>query len=207
MLGVHRNTTNLAIHGELGTYPLHIDIKIKMVLYFLYLRDQNNKILSGTLIELQKINNGRGSSCIKKIEQLIVEYNLAIITYKYGSKNENFHHQLLSYNSRRIVLRKNLPTSFLEEWDVKTSSTSKLSFYRQYKQNHKLENYIVLVNNKRHVKVPLQNSGVAHIDLKERLESIEDSIVKKQKDMNNYLGRKEHVIHEKIKWRMSIISY
>ena len=64
LLGVHKNTTNIAIHGELGTYPLHIDIKIKMVLYFLYLRDQDNKILSGTLTELQKINNGRGSSWI-----------------------------------------------------------------------------------------------------------------------------------------------
>ena len=45
-----------------------------------------------------------------------------------------------------------MQTSFLAEWDVKTSSTStcKLSFYRQYKQNHKLENYIVLVNNRKH---------------------------------------------------------
>ena len=106
--------------------------------------------MSGTLIELQQINNGRGSSWIKKIEQLIAEYNLDITTYKYGSKNENFHHQLLSHNSLRIVFRKKLQTSFLEEWDVITSSTSKLSFYRQYEQNHKLENYIVLANNRRH---------------------------------------------------------
>ena len=150
MLGVHRNATNLAIHGELATYPLHIDIKIKIVLYFLYLRDQDNKILSGTLTELQKMNSGRSSSWIKKIEQLIADYNLDITTYKYRSKNENFHHQLLSHNGLRIVLRKKLQTSFPEEWDVKTSSMSKLSFYRQYKQNHKLENYIVLVNNRWH---------------------------------------------------------
>ena len=115
MLGVNKNTTNIAIHGELGTYPLHIDIKVKMVLYFLYLRDQDNKILSGTLTELQKINSGRGSSWIKKIEPLIAEYNLDITTYKYGSKNENFHHQLLSHNTLRIVLTKKLQTSFLKE--------------------------------------------------------------------------------------------
>ena len=150
LLGVHRNTTNLAIHGELGIYPLHIDIKIKMVLYFLYLRDQDNKTLSGTLTELQKMNNGRRSSWSKKIEQLIEDYNLDITTYKYRSRNENFHNQLLSHNNLRIVLRKKLQTSFLKEWDVKTSSMSKLSFYRLYKQNHKLENYIVLVNNRRH---------------------------------------------------------
>ena len=48
-------------------------------------------------------------------EQLIADYNLDITTYKYRSKNENFHHQLLSHNSLRIVLRKKLETSFLEE--------------------------------------------------------------------------------------------
>ena len=31
--------------------------------------------------------------------------------------------------------------------------------------------------------------------------------MKKQKDMNNYLGRKEHVIRVKIKWRMRIIHF
>ena len=201
LLGVHKNTTNIAVHGELGTYPLHIDIKIKMVLYFLYLRDKDNEILSGTLTELQKINSDRGSSGIKKMEQLIAEYNLDITTYKYGSKNENFHHQLLSRNSLRIVLKKKLQTSFLEEWDVKTFSTSKLSFHRQYKQNHKLENYIILVNNTRH------KSAIAKLRCSAHRLKIADSIVKKQKDMNNCLGRKEHVIHVKIKWRMSIISY
>ena len=61
-------------------------------------------------------------------------------------------------------LRKKLQTSFLEEWDVKTSRTSKLSFYRQYKQSHKLENYIVLVNNRRH-KRALAKPGVVYMDL------------------------------------------
>ena len=81
LLGVHKNTTKIAIHGELGTYPLYIDIKLKMILYFLYLTDQDNNILSGTPAELKNINNGRGSTWIKKIEKLIAEYNLDITTY------------------------------------------------------------------------------------------------------------------------------
>ena len=64
LLGVHKNTTNIAIHGKLGTYPLHIDIKTKRIVYFLYLRDQDNKILSITLTELQNSNNGRGAPWI-----------------------------------------------------------------------------------------------------------------------------------------------
>ena len=94
LLGVHKITTNIAIHWKLGIYPLHIDLKMKLIPYFLYLRDQDDKILSGTLPELQNINNGRGSTWTKKIEQLIAEYNLDITTYKYGSKMKIF---IISY--------------------------------------------------------------------------------------------------------------
>ena len=146
LLGVHKNTTNLAIHGELCTYPLHIDIRIKMMLYYFCLRNQNNKILSGTLTELQNMNNGRGSAWIKKMETLITENNLDIDSYKYNAKNENLH-ELLSHNRLRIILKEKLQTRFIEEWDTKTANMSKLSFYSQYKPNHGPENYIVLVNN------------------------------------------------------------
>ena len=55
------------------------------MLYFLW--DQNNKMLSGTLTELQNINNGRGSIWIKNIEQLITRYNLELASRKSGTKN------------------------------------------------------------------------------------------------------------------------
>ena len=59
-----------------------------MMLYYLYLRDRNNKILSGTLTELQNMNNGRGSALIKKMENLITENNLDITAYKYSAKTK-----------------------------------------------------------------------------------------------------------------------
>ena len=43
LLGVHENTTNLAIHGELGTYPLHIDFRIKMMIYLLSLSERSKQ--------------------------------------------------------------------------------------------------------------------------------------------------------------------
>ena len=54
--GVHRNTTNLAIYGELEVYPLNIDIKTKMILCHLHLKNQESKLLIGALAELQKLN-------------------------------------------------------------------------------------------------------------------------------------------------------
>ena len=56
ILEVHRNTTNLPIYGELGVYPLNIDINTKMILYHLYLKNQENKLPTGALAELHKLN-------------------------------------------------------------------------------------------------------------------------------------------------------
>ena len=42
--------------------PLNTDIKTKMILYHLYLKNQENKLLTGALAELQKLNHtGNGS--------------------------------------------------------------------------------------------------------------------------------------------------
>ena len=62
ILGVHRNNTNLAIQGELGTFPLLTDVKISMVSYYLYLRQLNNHLMPDALTENKKMhahNNNR----------------------------------------------------------------------------------------------------------------------------------------------------
>ena len=68
-----------------------------MIPNFLYLIDQDNQILSGTLTGVQNINSGRGSTWAKKVEQLAAEYNLDITKLNVGQENENFRHQLLSH--------------------------------------------------------------------------------------------------------------
>ena len=86
------NTTNLAIYGELGVYPLNIAIKTEMILYHLYLKRQENKLLTGALAELQKLNQtGNGSrSWLKKNEEIISENNLNVTSYGYKLNTKLF---------------------------------------------------------------------------------------------------------------------
>ena len=65
-------------------------------------------------------------------------------------KYKTFPENLLPHEGLRKVLRDKLQTKFKEEWDVKTSNMSKLSFYGKYKSDHKIERYVTLVNNRRH---------------------------------------------------------
>ena len=47
-LGIHKKSNNMAVGGELGLYPLNIDFYIRMIKYFLHLKDlviKRNKII------------------------------------------------------------------------------------------------------------------------------------------------------------------
>ena len=53
-LGVHKKSNNMAIRGELGLYPLNIDIYIRIVKYFLHLKDiavKGNKVIEDGITE------------------------------------------------------------------------------------------------------------------------------------------------------------
>ena len=54
-----------------------------MILYHLYLKNQENKLLTGALAELQKLNQtGNGSrSWLKENEEIISEYNLNVTSH------------------------------------------------------------------------------------------------------------------------------
>ena len=89
MLGVHRNTANLAIDGELGTFPLLIDVKISMVSYYLYLRQLNNHLTTDSLSENKKMHsqNNNRRSWISMVEQVICVNNINITSYQYKTKH------------------------------------------------------------------------------------------------------------------------
>ena len=83
ILGVHRNTTNLAIQaiqGELGTFPLLIDVKISMVSYYLYLRLLNSHLITDALSEDKKMHaqNNNRRSLISMVEHVIRENSINI---------------------------------------------------------------------------------------------------------------------------------
>ena len=87
--GVHRNTTNLAIQGELGTFPLLINVIISMVSNYLYLRQLNNRLITDALIENKKTHaqNNNMRSWISVFEQEISENSINITSYQCKTKH------------------------------------------------------------------------------------------------------------------------
>ena len=153
ILGVHRNTTNLAIQGELGTFPLLIDVKINMVSYYLYLRQLNNHLITDSLTENKKMHaqNSNRRSWISVVEQVINETSINITSYQYKTKHIGDSNTKLSNQDKlKALLKTKLQSKFKEIWSTKTTEMSKLSFYRQHKINHKFEEYLTLLENRRY---------------------------------------------------------
>ena len=79
---------SLAIQGELGTFPLLIDVKISKVAYYLYLRQLNNHLITDALSEkkVHAQNNNR-KSWISMVEQVISENSINTTSYQYKTKH------------------------------------------------------------------------------------------------------------------------
>ena len=139
---MHRNTTNLAIQGELGTFPLLIDVKISMVSYYLYLKQLNNYLITDALTENKKMHaqNNNRRSWISIVEQVINENSINITSYQYKTKHIGDSNTRLF--KLKALLKTKLQSKFKEIWSTKTTEMSKPSFYRQHKINHKFEEYL-----------------------------------------------------------------
>ena len=151
---MHRNTTNLAIQGELGTFPLLIDVKISMVSYYFYLRQLNNHLITDALIENKTMyaQNSNRRSWISMVEQVINENSIIITSYLYKTKHiGDSNTKLLNQDKLKALLKTKLQSKFKEIWSTKTTKKSKLSFYRQHKINHKFEEYLTILENSQYM--------------------------------------------------------
>ena len=132
--GVHRRTTNIAIVSELAFHPLKIDIKLNMLMYLTYLREQKNYLLSASLIEMEKI----GSDWLKYVNNLITEHVPGYeyyIYHKHGRITENTN--AVSHDIRMQQTRTKLQYQYMNDtWKLRLEESSKLEFYREVKTDY-----------------------------------------------------------------------
>ena len=57
ILGINRRSVNKAVMSELGVYPLHIDAKLNIISFYLYLKESKNILLSESLNEMEILNS------------------------------------------------------------------------------------------------------------------------------------------------------
>ena len=100
ILGVNRKTINNAVISELGVYPLEIDTKINMILFYLYIKDTENILISKSLLEVKELN----TNWMKYLNKIVNVDMENIDSYKYKN-NKNKLKEMLTNSCHMKLLK------------------------------------------------------------------------------------------------------
>ena len=110
ILGVGSKASNLAVVGELGRYPLYIDIVISMIKYWIRLHeDKINCILKAALDENNKMHNNGQHCWVSCIYYILKEFDML-----------KMFNSPLTCGAREInIIRKKLKERYTKIWREK----------------------------------------------------------------------------------------
>jgi hypothetical protein len=135
MLGVNHKASNCAVRGELGLYPLYIDVLAGMCTYWNRLRSMpDTSLLNAALQENDNIG-GKWTTCVRTVvDKCNLEYQPNSLIDK-------------------VYVKSKLKEIYINHWteklwdDKRVNGGNKLRTYRQFKTSFELEPYLLHVKN------------------------------------------------------------
>ncbi len=147
LLGVNRRTTNSAVRGELGQYPLALQFLAQSIKYWLRISsdDMSSSLVNKAYIECNK-NLSKTSLCnwAKCIRQLLIQCNLENVWVNQGSTKPR-----KIANVVRVELKNMYENTWFSIINDETKSP-KLRSYKLFKNKFLLENYLISTTNLAH---------------------------------------------------------
>ena len=132
-LGVHKKSNNMAVRGELGLYPLNIDIYIRMIKYFLHLKDlvvKGNKVIEDGITESINLVRNRH------------ECWLAAVLFIFKTAGIDFDlNQLLMLENENIIkeVKDKCRHMFEDKFFNEIRNSSRLLIYQDLKKKFEIE--------------------------------------------------------------------
>lgn len=134
ILGVGKRSSNIATYGELGRYPLYIDMVIALIRYWLRLNKESvtDNLLKDALQDNYDMMQTNRNCWLNCVYMILKEFNLLA-----------FFHNPQSMTKRHIFdIKKLLQKQFVKCWSAELNKSDKLRTYRQFKSMFMLEKYL-----------------------------------------------------------------
>jgi len=114
-LFVNRKTSKLVLYGELGRYPLCIDIVIYMIKYWIRLNSSkvSDKLLASTLAENEYMMQNKQKCWLSSVEMILRNCNL------FGNHENLLSHRSIK-NSELTKIKKYLKENFEKKLGITT---------------------------------------------------------------------------------------
>ena len=134
LLSVASNTSNCAVLGELGRYPLSVVYIVKCVKFWLKIVQDNSIRIRNSLYKmLKQYSDLGGQNWSMKVRNLLYRYGFGDVWLQQSVGDVN---HFLSIFKQRLI-----DTNF-QEWHDDCNSNSKMKYYVKYKNVLNFEIYL-----------------------------------------------------------------
>lgn len=140
VLNLKKSTPSNMIYGELGVYPLYIDIQTRIISFWTKLIESSevNKLSSNVyslLLHMHNSNTVR-SPWIQHVKNLLCSLGFPVVWY-----SQSF------LNSKWLIkaVQQKLKDVFIQNWSSKVFAGSESNIYRIFKQNFEQSTYISIL--------------------------------------------------------------
>lgn len=145
VLGVKQQTSNAAVFGELGRFPLTTVCKEKSIKYWLKIINSPNSLMHETLMkQIQFAHDNR----INDLNSLWFS-SLSTLLNKLGFGN------LIDFTMSEYLLpmfSQRLKDQYIQSWHETLSVQPKMEYYCKFKEDFEFEHYLVNIKNEKHRK-------------------------------------------------------
>ena len=136
ILKFRKCTPNFMIYGELGRFPLDINVKVRMITFWAKLVSSHENRIANCMYKLAL---SRSFPWVKHIEQMLHDCGLSYVWHSQSFASIRW----LKNTVKRVLI-----DQFKQKWHDDMYTSSKGINYRIFKTNHCIENYLVLLPEK-----------------------------------------------------------
>jgi hypothetical protein len=135
VLGVKKQTPNLAIYGELGRFPLFVLAKERAVKFWLKIKKSQYSPIYKSYVDQLALNaNNWSNSMVETINNL-----------GFPGLHDNFNDQVNYYP----ILKQRIRDQFIQSWMEGIHNLPKLEIYSRYNKTFNFEEYFSFVKNEK----------------------------------------------------------
>jgi len=138
MIGLPQQTTNNAVMGECGQYPVYIECVKKCIKYWLkILRMPDTRYVKCCYGMLKGMDENGKETWVSGIRTLLFQYGYGVVWMNQGVGDEGIF---------ILQLMQRLKDTYRQDWYREVHDSSKLSIYCTFKATLALEPYLKIVN-------------------------------------------------------------
>ena len=141
VLGLNKSTPNCIVYGEVGKYPLALEIQKRMISFWVNISEGKTMKLSSIFYKLiyrLHVNGTYDSPWLLKIKSILCHSGNPYFWYN--------QQQFVPKNFMNNIILQQLRTQYCQEWDFELYRNRKCIIYRIIKPNHCFEQYLIKLN-------------------------------------------------------------